>query len=74
MHNIATSLTYMSTQGKSQHDDPIFSLQFLNVLHMADICAKFEKNLDSTSPGGVFEISTDGDNRMEPKVKTQKNP
>ena len=24
--------------------------------------------------GGVLEISSDGDDRMEPKVKTQKNP
>ena len=24
-------------------------------------------------PGGVLGISSDGDNRMEPKVKTQKN-
>ena len=26
------------------------------------------------TPGGVLGISTDGDDRMEPKVKTQKNP
>ena len=26
------------------------------------------------SPGGVLGISSDGDDRMEPKVKTQKNP
>ena len=26
------------------------------------------------SPGGVLWISSDGDDRMEPKVKTQKNP
>ena len=25
-------------------------------------------------PGGVLGISSDGDDRMEPKVKTQKNP
>ena len=31
------------------HGDPIFLLQFLNVLYMAGICVKFEKNLDSTS-------------------------
>ena len=31
------------------HGDPIFLLQSLNELYMADICAKFEKNLDSTS-------------------------
>ena len=27
-----------------------------------------------TPPGGVLGISSDGDDRMEPKVKTQKNP
>ena len=34
------------TQGENNHGDPIFLLQFLNVLYnnMADICAKFEKN------------------------------
>ena len=26
------------------------------------------------TPGGVLGISRDGDDRMEPKVKTQKNP
>ena len=26
------------------------------------------------SPGGVLGISSDGDDRMEPKAKTQKNP
>ena len=31
------------------HGDPTFLLQLLNALYMADICAKFEKNLDSTS-------------------------
>ena len=30
------------------HGDPIFLLQFLNVLYMAGICVKSEKNLDST--------------------------
>ena len=28
----------------------------------------------STLAGGVLGISSDGDDRMEPKVKTQKNP
>ena len=27
-----------------------------------------------SGPGGVLGISSDGDDRMEPKVKTQKNP
>ena len=26
------------------------------------------------SPGGVLGISSDGNDRMEPEVKTQKNP
>ena len=38
----------MGTLGKNNHGDPIFLLQSLNVLYMADICAKFEKNLGST--------------------------
>ena len=29
--------------GRKRHCDPIFFLQFLNVLYMADICAKFKK-------------------------------
>ena len=33
----------MGTQGENKHVDPIFLLQFSNVLYMADICAKFEK-------------------------------
>ena len=40
---------YGHTLGQNKHSDPIFSLQFLNVLYVADICAKFEKNLHSTS-------------------------
>ena len=36
------------TQGKNKQGDPILLLQFLNVLYMTDICAKFENNLDST--------------------------
>ena len=28
----------------------------------------------ASPPGGVVGISSDGDDRMEPKVKTQKNP
>ena len=39
----------MDTQGKNKHGDPIFLLQLMNVLNMADICVKLEKNLDSTS-------------------------
>ena len=35
-------------QGENEGGDPIFLLQFFNVLDMADICAKFEKNLDFT--------------------------
>ena len=30
--------------------------------------------LNERIPGGVLGISSDGDDRMEPKVKTQKNP
>ena len=33
----------MGTQGKNKHSDSIFLLHFLNVLYMADNCAKFEK-------------------------------
>ena len=29
---------------------------------------------DTPGGGGVLGISRDGDDRMEPKVKTQKNP
>ena len=39
----------MGTQGENKHVDPIFLLQFSNVLYMADICAKFEKNHDGRS-------------------------
>ena len=35
-------------------------------MHMYDIC--------SQGGGGVLGISSDGDDRMEPKVKTQKIP
>ena len=38
-----------SHTGRKQVGDPIFLLQFLNVLYMADFCAKFEKNLYGTS-------------------------
>ena len=30
--------------------------------------------VSQSSPGVVLGISSDGDDRMEPKVKTQKNP
>ena len=39
----------MGNQGKNKHGEPIFLLQYMNVLYLADICVKFEKNLDSTS-------------------------
>ena len=39
----------MGTHSENKHSDPIFLLQFLIVLYMADNCAKFERNLDSTS-------------------------
>ena len=37
-----------STQGENKRGDLIFLLQFLNVYIKADICAKFEKNVDGT--------------------------
>ena len=37
--------TLTGTQGENKHGDPIFLLQFLNVLYMADNCAKFEKKI-----------------------------
>ena len=42
-------VSIMGTRGENKHVDPIFLLQFSNVLYMADICAKFEKNDDCTS-------------------------
>lgn len=39
----------MGTQGENKHGDPNLLSQFLNVLYMADNCAKFENKLDSTS-------------------------
>ena len=42
-------VSIMGTQGENKHVDPIFLLQFSNVLYIADICAKFEKNHDCTS-------------------------
>ena len=39
----------MCTQAENKHVDPIFLLQFSNVLYMAEICAKFDKNHDCTS-------------------------
>ena len=35
------------TQGENEHGDPIFLLQLLSYIYMTDICAKFEKSLDS---------------------------
>ena len=43
------------------------------LLHIALNQHASSKHL-SKSPGGVLGISSDGDDRMEPKVKTQKNP
>ena len=55
-YNFLTSATGLqktlrttSTLGENKQGDPIFLLQFLNVLYMADICAKFEKTLDGIS-------------------------
>ena len=42
------------TQGKNKHGDPNFLMQFLNVLYIADKCAKLEKNLDCTSFQGNY--------------------
>ena len=38
---------------ENKHRDPIFLLQFLNALYMADICAKLETNLGRTSLSNV---------------------
>ena len=38
----------MGTQRENKHEDPIFLLQFFNVLCMAVNGEKFQKNLDST--------------------------
>ena len=38
----------MGTQDENNQGESIFLLQFLNVLFMADTCAKFEKKTDST--------------------------
>ena len=45
---LGKTLRITVTQGENEGGDPIFLLQFFNVLDMADICAKFEKNLDFT--------------------------
>ena len=42
-------VSIMGTQGENKHVDPIFLLQFSNVLYMADNFAKFEKNQNCTS-------------------------
>ena len=42
-------LRIKGTQGENKPGDPIFLLQVLNVLYMAVIWAKFEKNLGITS-------------------------
>ena len=39
----------MGMHGTNKHGDPIFLLQFFNVLYMSDICAELERNLDSAS-------------------------
>ena len=36
-------VSIMGAQSENKHVDPIFLLQFSNVLYIADICAKFEK-------------------------------
>ena len=41
--------TFRVHRAKNKPVDPIFLLQFSNVLYMADNCAKFEKNHDCTS-------------------------
>ena len=38
------------------------------------LLARAYLTVSQLSPGGVLWISSDGDDRMEPKVKTQKNP
>ena len=41
-------------------------------LTFLDTCRKETRWV--THPGGVLGISSDGDDQMQPKVKTQKNP
>ena len=43
------TLSITGSQGENKLGDPIFLLQFINVLCMTFNYAKFEKNLDSTS-------------------------
>ena len=46
----------------------------LLVIRVATKYIKFCFIVRVPSPGGVLGISSDGDDRMELKVKTQKNP
>ena len=49
MCNWEKNLRITGTQGEKEHGDPMFLLQFLNVLFMAGNCVKFEENLNSRS-------------------------
>ena len=51
------------TQGENKYGGPYVLLQFINVLYVAVICAKFEKGLDSKSFQGNF-LNAAGDVSM----------
>ena len=73
----------MMTKVFSIYSDTIFG--YLQPVHFLNCLAHFreeakllklkqgQKSILSAIPGGVLGISSDGDDRMEPKVKTQKN-
>ena len=44
-----------------------------NIWHSANRALEEPVSINGGNPGGVLGISSDGDDRMEPKVKTQKN-
>ena len=56
------------TQGENKYGGPYVLLQFINVLYMAVICAKFEKSLDSKSFQGNF-LNAVGDVSMNKFVR-----
>ena len=53
-HSRAAMTRIMGTQDEKNHLQSIFLLQFLNVLFMADTCAKFEKNIGTLNVHELF--------------------
>lgn len=54
--------------------NPGFHITTIQIILISSFLFLVGEGEGGVGPGGVLRISCDGDDQMDPKVKTQKNP